>query len=199
MPPKFGRTVFDSLQSLGAGAPQTLDEAESSLRERSFAATTPEHYLPELHGMLQLRREMVRRTALNVVEKLVSPVVGSRMMVGITHRPFLATISEALIGLGVGRALVYQAIEGSDEAPLDGNSSLVRVRDGQTEEFTVSPESLGLSRATKAHVHWKGPDDEFRSLRSTLYGEDGPVRDLILYNAALRLWIWKRKFRSKRM
>ena len=189
VPPKFGRTVFDSLKSLGVGAPQALGEAEDSLRERGFAATTTRHYLPELHGMLQLRREMVRRTALNVVEKLVSPVAGSRMMVGVTHRPFLETIPKALIGQGVDRALVYQAIEGSDEAPLDGNSSLVRIRDGEAEEFRISPETLGLSRATKAHIPWNWPEDELRMLRSTLAGEDGPVRDLILYNAALRLWV----------
>lgn len=189
VPPKFGRTVFDSLNGLGIEAPQTLNEAKDSLQEHGFAATTPEYYLPQLHSMLQLRREMARRTALNVVEKLVSPIPGSHMMVGVTHRPFLETISRALIELDVERALVYQAIEGSDEAPLDGNSSLVSVRNGETEEFKISPESLGLSRATKARVPWDGLEEELRSLRAALHGEDGPVRDLILYNAALRLWV----------
>ncbi|CAN5910378.1 N/A [soil metagenome] len=189
VPPKFGHTIFDSLNRLGVDAPQTLDEAEDSLRDRSFAATTPQHYLPELHGMLQLRREMVRRTALNVVEKIISPISASPMMIGVTHRPFLETIPKALIELSTDRALVYQAIEGPDEAPLDGNSSLVRVRYGEIEEFTISPESLGLSRATKAHIPWTGPIDEARALRSALEGNDGPVKDLILYNAALRLWM----------
>lgn len=60
---------------------------------------------------------MARRTVLNVVEKLVSPVPGSRVMVGITHRPFLESVPAALVDLGVEHALVYGAIEGSDEAP----------------------------------------------------------------------------------
>lgn len=189
VPPKSGRTVFDALNGFGIEAPQTLDEAESSLLERGFAATAPEHYLPELHGLLQLRREMVRRTALNVVEKLVSPVASSYMMVGVSHRPYLETVSRALIELGVERALVYQAIEGSDEAPLDGNSSLVRVRDGGMEEFRISPESIGLYRATKAHIPWNGPEEEFLALQRAFDGEDGPVKDLLLYNAALRMWV----------
>lgn len=189
VPPKAGHTVFDSLNGFGVEAPQTLDEAGSSLLERGFAAATPEHYLPELHGLLQLRREMVRRTALNVVEKLVSPIPGSRMMIGVSHRPYLETVSRALIELGVERALVYQAIEGSDEAPLDGNSSLVRVRDGGMEEFRISPESIGLYRATKAHIPWNGPEEEFLALQRAFDGEDGPVKDLLLYNAALRMWV----------
>ncbi len=190
VPPKAGRTNFDALRNLGVRAPHTLQETSSSLKEHGLAATTPEHYLPELHGLLQLRREMVRRTALNVSEKLVSPVAASRMLVGMTHRhPFLKVIPEALVSLGVKRALVLQAIEGSDEAPLDGNSALVWVRDKEIEEFRVRPQSLGLLRATKANVPWKDPEDEAWRLLRALGGEEGPVSDLILYNAALRLWV----------
>ncbi len=189
VPPKFGRTAFDTLRALGLSIPSTLEETEASLCERGFAVTSPKQYLPELHDLLQLRREMVRRTALNVVEKMISPIPGSPLMVGITHRPFLETVSKALMELGVERALVYQAVEGSDEAVLDGNSSLVLVHDGTRKEFKVDPESLGLSRATRSHVPWNGPEDETSRLLGALDGEEGPVRDLILYNAALRLWM----------
>jgi anthranilate phosphoribosyltransferase len=190
VPPKAGWTSFDALRNLGVKVPHTLDEARDSLEEHGFAATSPEHYLPELHGLLQIRREMVRRTALNVSEKLVSPVPGSRLLVGVTHRqPFLKTIPEALVDLGVGHALVFQAIEGSDEAPLDGNSALVRVKDGEAEELRVPPEALGLSRATRADIPWKDPEDEAGRLLDALAGEEGPVYELILYNAALRLWV----------
>lgn len=190
VPPKAGRTIFDALRNLGVKAPHTLGEAENSLREYGFAATTPEYYLPELHALLQLRREMVRRTALNVSEKLVSPLLQSRVMVGMTHRhPFLKTIPEALVDLGVDRALVFQAIEGSEEAPLDGTSALVLVENGETEEFYRAPESLALSRVTRTYVSWKGPEDEARRLLSALEGEEGPLKDLLAYNAALRLWV----------
>lgn len=189
-PPKSGRTVFDALRTLGVPAPQTLEDAEGMLAQHGLAATSVDHYLPELHALLGLRWEMARRTVLSVAEKLVSPVPGSRFVAGITHRkPFLETIPEALIELGVERALVFQAVEGSDEAPLDGASALVLVNDGAAEEFSISPESLGLSRATRGHVPWRSPEDEARRVRGALYGEDGPVRDLILYNAALRLWV----------
>ena len=187
-PPKEGRTVFDALRALELSSPQALEEAETSLAEHGFAATSVDHYLPELHDLLGLRHEMVRRTVLNVVEKLVSPVPGSRMVVGITHRPFLESIPAALADLGVEHALVFQAIEGSDEAPLASNSSLVRVRNGETEEFRISPESIGLSRTTKSHVPWRDADDEARNVLAALGDEEGPARRLILYNAALRLW-----------
>ncbi|MEW6638449.1 MAG: hypothetical protein AB1425_16725 [Actinomycetota bacterium] len=187
-PPKHGRTVFDTLRRLGLPAPQPLKEAEDSLAERGFAATSVDHYLPELHALLVLRREMARRTSLNVVEKLVSPIAGSRFLVGVSHRPFLRTVPEVLAKLGVEHAVVAQAIEGSDEAPLDGSSSLVRLRAGGCEELRVSPESLGLPRTTRAHIPWKGEADESRAVLDALEGGQGPVRNLLVYNAALRLW-----------
>jgi anthranilate phosphoribosyltransferase len=71
-PPKEGRTAFDALRGLDIPSPHALGEAESSLAEHGFAATNTDHYLPELHALRCLRREMARRTVLNV-EKIVSP------------------------------------------------------------------------------------------------------------------------------
>ncbi len=188
-PPKEGRTVFDALRGLGLPAPHTVEEVEASLAEHGFAATSVDHYLPELHALVGLRWEIVRRTALNVVEKIVSPVANSRFAVGVTHRPFLMSIPSALAQLGVEHALVYGAIEGSDEAPLDGSSTLVRLRNAKTEVFSVSPESVGLPKATRAQIPWDGPADEARRVLDALEGEEGPVGALILFNAALRLWV----------
>lgn len=189
-PPKAGRTVFDSLRGLGYAAPQGLREAEDSLQKNGFAAMSMEHYLSELHALLGLRWEMARRTVLSVCEKMVSPVRETRWMIGVSHRPFLESVSQALVDLGVRQALVYQAIEGSDEAPLDGHSTLVRIRGDEVEEFSVEPESLGLPRATKAHIPWHGAEDEVQNLLAVLHGEGAePARALILYNAALRLWM----------
>lgn len=62
------------------------------------------------------------------------------------------------------------------------------MRNGKTEEFRVSPDSVGLSRATRADIPWKSTEDEIGYSLAALEGEAGPVGDLILYNAALRLW-----------
>lgn len=183
-PPKEGRTVFDALRGLDVPSPHALGEAESSLAEHGFAATSTDHYLPELHALADLRWEMARRTVLNVVEKVVSPVAGSRFMVGVTHRPFLKSVAAALVDLGVEHALVYAAIEGSDEAPLDGSSAFVSVRNARTEVFNISPESIGLPRATRAQIPWRDAEDEARQTIGVLEGEEGPAGALILYNAA---------------
>lgn len=47
---------------------------------------------------------------------------------------------------------------------------------------------MGLSQATRADIPWKSTEDEIGYSLAALEGEAGPVGDLILYNAALRLW-----------
>lgn len=188
-PPKEGRTSFATLRALGVEAPQTLEESADSLRERGYAATSSEHYLPELHSLLGLRWEMTRRTVLNVVEKLVSPLPGSSRMIGVTHGSFLQGVPRALVELGVRRALVFKAIEGSDEAQLDENAPLALVENGEIEHFEVPPESLGLRRVARSQITWRSEEREKRDLLAALGGEEGPTRDLIVYNAALRLWM----------
>lgn len=189
VPPKEGHTNLAALRELGAAAPQTVEEAGESLASHGFAATSLAHYLPELHGLLQLRREMARRTALNVSEKLVSPVPGSTMMVGMTHRkPFLETMPQALVEMGVERALVFQAIEGSDEAPLDGSSALVVIEGGRVRETAVSPQRLGLRKVSRSDVPARDGGQPHPT-RAVLEGDAGPMRDVVLYNAALRIWM----------
>lgn len=189
IPPKEGRTVLDALRNIGVAAPDPLRKAGELLGKRGFVALSPEEYLPEMHRLLPLRREMARRTSLNVLEKFVGPVPAAHPFVGVTHRLFLRTIPETLLTLGVERALVAQTIEGSDEAPLDGASSLVLISRSRSETHQIEPESLGLGRATKTDVPWRGMENEAGQVREALGGERGPVLDLILYNAALRLWV----------
>jgi len=62
------------------------------------------------------------------------------------------------------------------------------VRNGETKEFRVSPDSVGLSRATRVDIPWESLEDETSRTLAALKGKAGPVGDLILYNAALRLW-----------
>ncbi len=55
---------------------------------------------------------------------------------------------------------------------------------------TVQHRHLGIvGLKAVGRLPWDGPEDELRSLGSALCVEDRPVKDLILYNAALRLWV----------
>ena len=63
------------------------------------------------------------------------------------------------------------------------------MRNAKTEVFDVSPESIRLPRTTRAQIPWSGPEDEARQVLGALEGEEGHACALILYNAALRLWV----------
>ena len=65
------------------------------------------------------------------------------------------------------------------------------LREGRVEEIRVEPEALGLSRTGRSSISWVSPENEAGCLLAVLDGRGtatDPVRDLLLYNAALRLW-----------
>jgi anthranilate phosphoribosyltransferase len=57
-------------------------------------------------------------------------------------------------------------------------------------EHDVHPGDLGLPVSTIEDLRGGSPDDNALTLRSVLAGDGGPVRDLVLLNAAAGLVAW---------
>jgi anthranilate phosphoribosyltransferase len=70
---------------------------------------------------------------------------------------------------------------------LTGNSHVHEVRDGLTREYYVSPEELGLSRAPLEAVKGGSPEENAAKLKGVLAGEQWPLRDIVVLNAAAAL------------
>jgi anthranilate phosphoribosyltransferase len=64
---------------------------------------------------------------------------------------------------------------------------VVVVRGGELREHEVTPESVGLARAELADLAVGGPDENAAAARDVLEGRPGPVRDMVLLNAAAGL------------
>jgi anthranilate phosphoribosyltransferase len=90
--------------------------------------------------------------------------------------------------LGAQHALVVHGDGGMDELSITGPSVLYRVRAGHsTERMEVTPEELGLERATRDSLLGGTAEDNAAIIRSVLSGERGPQRDVVLMNAAAAL------------
>ena len=76
---------------------------------------------------------------------------------------------------------------GLDELTTTGPSAVWVVADGAVTEAEFDPASLGVPRASVADL--RGADAAHNSavVRSVLAGEPGPVRDIVLLNAAAAL------------
>jgi anthranilate phosphoribosyltransferase len=68
-----------------------------------------------------------------------------------------------------------------------GHSHVWEVTRGQIYEHDVNSEELGLKKARPEDVLGEGPEHNASLARSVLAGDPGPVRDIVVLNAAAGL------------
>jgi len=93
-------------------------------------------------------------------------------------------MARALVTRGVNRAWVVHGHGGMDELSLSGKCPIVEMHNGKLREFEIDPKSLGLGFADVAAVRGGEPRDNAKVFHEMLDGAKGPIRDIVLLNAA---------------
>ena len=82
---------------------------------------------------------------------------------------------------------MFRGHDGLDELTTTGLSTLWVVHDGEVAQTEFSPSSLGLPEASVADLRGGDAAHNAAVARAVLAGEPGPVRDIVLLNAAAAL------------
>ena len=76
-----------------------------------------------------------------------------------------------------------------DELTTTGESEVAEWRDGAVRLFRITPEAVGLPRATIDDLRGGEPETNALALRGLLRGESGAYRDMVLLNAAAAMLV----------
>ncbi len=180
----------DVLKALGVDLDCDLALVERALQEAGIAfLMAPRH-----HGAMRhvgpARAELGVRTIFNILGPLSNPAGVKRQLTGAFARHWIKPMAEVLGKLGCERAWVVHGSDGLDELTTTGPSYVAEWRDGRVLTFEIVPEEAGIARANNPAV-LKGGDaeDNARAIREVLAGAPGPLRDIVLFNAAAALAI----------
>ncbi|HWM34324.1 MAG TPA: anthranilate phosphoribosyltransferase [Pseudolysinimonas sp.] len=88
-------------------------------------------------------------------------------------------------------ALVFRGDDGLDELTTTGHSHVWEVSRGEVHEHDLDPGDLGLPRASIDDLRGGDAARNAAIARAVLAGEEGPVRDIVLLNAAAGLVSWE--------
>jgi anthranilate phosphoribosyltransferase len=133
------------------------------------------------------RREIGVRTAFNILGPLTNPAHAKHQLLGVA-RPEIAPLMAAVLErMGSQHVLVVHGHGGTDELTLDGPNEIYELNGGATREYTVSAPELGLTTALPMAIRGGTPEQNAAILTSVLMGEKGPLRDVVLLNAAAAL------------
>ncbi|HJZ38501.1 MAG TPA: anthranilate phosphoribosyltransferase [Solirubrobacterales bacterium] len=179
----------DVLEALGVAIDLDPEAVARCIDEVGFGFMfAPRHHQATSH-VRPAREGLGVRTVFNFLGPLTNPAGATRQLVGVADRYYQETIAEALIGLGVERALVVSAEDGVDELALSATTRVIEVFEGRTAEWYVEPGQYGLAPLELSQIAGGTPAENAAATRAVLAGDSGPHRDIVLLNAAAAIYV----------
>jgi len=130
-----------------------------------------------------VRSELGVPTVFNMLGPLCNPARAEANAVGVAQMDRVPLITGVFQTRGA-TALVFRGDDGLDELTTTGHSRIWEVSRGDVHEHDLDPRDLGIPLADLADLIGGSPAHNAEVLRRTLAGETGPVRDIVLLNAA---------------
>jgi anthranilate phosphoribosyltransferase len=145
---------------------------------------------PAMKQVAAPRAELGIRTVFNALGPLTNPAGASRQLIGVYDPDLCPLLARVLGNLGSEHVLVVHGMDGIDEISTFGETTITELKNGHVETYTLTPEALGLLRATPADVTAGATTaDNAALLLGVLEGAPGPRRDIVLANAAAALLV----------
>jgi anthranilate phosphoribosyltransferase len=175
----------DVLEALGVVIDLPPAATEALFAELGAAFLFASLYHPALRHAGPVRRDLGVPTAFNYLGPLTNPARPTSLAVGVADPRMGPVLADVLAARG-NSALVFHG-EGIDELTTTGPSAVWIVADGAVSPAEFHPAALGLPRASLDSLRGGDPARNAAVVRSVLAGEPGPVRDIVLLNAAAGL------------
>jgi anthranilate phosphoribosyltransferase len=176
----------DVLEALGVRVDLTPAQVAACIDELGIGFLFAQRLHAAMRHAAGPRRELGVRTVFNLVGPLTNPAGAHVQVVGVPAPELTVVLAEALAALGTRRALVVHG-DGIDELTVTGPSVVAETDGRGVRRYTVTPEEVGLGRATRADLAGGTPAENAAITRAVLAGERGPRRDVVLLNAAAAL------------
>ncbi|MBI4362680.1 MAG: anthranilate phosphoribosyltransferase [Euryarchaeota archaeon] len=177
----------DLMEALGVNLSAEPPAVERSIEEAGIGFLFAPRFHPAMKHAGPVRKELGLRTVFNLLGPLTNPAGATAQVVGVYEPPLTATLARVLAALGTRRAYVVHGMDGLDEVSTLGATRISEARDGRVRTQLYQPKDFGAPRATPAEVAGAEPPQAARTLLSLLRGAPGPLREMVLANAAVAL------------
>jgi anthranilate phosphoribosyltransferase len=177
----------DVLKELGVNIEASPETISGCIAECGLGFMfAPAHHAAMRH-VAQVRTELGTRTIFNLLGPLANPAGAKYQIVGVFGKEWVEPIAQVLALLGTVRAWVVHGSDGLDELTTTGISDVALVDAGKVSTFRISPRNAGLPDARPEDLTGGHAVENAAHIRALLGGLRGPLRDIVLLNAAAAL------------
>ena len=178
----------DVLEALGVNLNLTPEQVGRSIDQIGIGFM----FAPNFHGAMKhaapVRKELGVRTLFNVLGPLTNPAGAENQVLGVFHPDLVGIQARVLQRLGSQHVLVVNGADGLDEITISGPTYVAELKDGQVNEYTVTPEAFGLKSAPLDDIRVTNIDQAKAMLLGVLDNRPGAARDIVLLNAGAAIY-----------
>jgi len=179
----------DVLEALGVNLNLTPEQVGSSIDHIGIGFM----FAPNFHGAMKyaapVRRELGVRTLFNVLGPLTNPAGADNQVMGVFHPDLVGIQARVLQRLGSRHVLVVHGLDGLDEITISGPTLIAELKEGQVNEYTVTPEEFGLKSAPLDAIRVSNADEAKVMLMSVLDNQAGAALDIVRLNAGAAICV----------
>ena len=176
----------DVLSSLGIALTLAPEQVAETLERTGITFAFASAFHPGFRHAGPTRAELGVPTVFNFLGPLCNPARAEANAVGVAHLDRVPLITGVFRTRGA-TALVFRGDDGLDELTTTGHSRLWEISRGDVHEHDLDPRDLGIPLADIDDLLGGSPDHNADVVRRVLSGETGPVRIIVLMNAATGL------------
>ena len=179
----------EGLNALGINVEADVPLLERCLREARIAFLFAFILHPAMKHAAPVRKTLGIRTIFNLVGPLTNPAGVRRQLLGVNRPELVETMIAALRNLGAERAMVVHGCEGLCDLSIAGPSRVARWDGHKTTIEDVDCHVIGAKTARLEDLFVRSPQESAALIEQVLSGRPGPVREMVVFNAAAALWV----------
>ena len=179
----------DVLEALGIKLELDPDGVRRCIEEVGIGFMFAPVFHPAMRYAAPVRREIGIRTVFNILGPLTNPARADSQVLGIADPTLGDKMAQVLRLLGTRHSLVVHGEDGLDELSLGAPNLVWEVEHGQTRSYTLSPQDLRLPIVSADELKGGTAEQNAATLRRLFEGEQGPLRNVVLFNSAAVLMV----------
>ncbi|WP_257477663.1 anthranilate phosphoribosyltransferase [Acidipropionibacterium jensenii] len=176
----------DCLEALGLVLAVPPARQQEVLDEAGIAFLFAPVYHASLRFAGPARKELGVQTTFNLLGPLTNPARPVADAIGIADARVAPLVADVLTRRGA-QGLVFHGGDGLDELTTTTDSAIWLFSGGKQIQTSLDPKDLGLPRADPRSLVGGDPEHNAQVVRDVLGGQPGPIREIVLLNAAATL------------
>ncbi len=183
----------DLLEYCGVKIDPGIDAVRECYEKLGICFMFAPRFHPGIKMVMPARKALGVRTIFNMLGPLLNPARVTRQLLGVYNKEVMPLFAETLQELGTRRALVVHSHDGLDEISASAPTDVLEICDGKlesyTKSYTVTPESLGVTKVDISEIAGGDAKANQALLRSLLNGRQTGARPATLANAGAVIYL----------